>query len=256
MKTLSAQQAEIPVLGLGTWQMKGKTCQRTVREALEMGYRHIDTAQMYRNEDRVGSAVKNSSVPRDEIFITTKLLPKNLAYEDVLSTYEESRNRLQTDYVDLLLIHSPSRSVPIEESINAMNRLQEESKVRHIGVSNFSVRQTREAMDASATPIVTNQVRYHPYYGQEELLKFCQEEDLILTAYSPLGRGRVASDNTLQEIGKSHGKTAVQVALKWLFQQDRVIVIPKASTTEHLRENMEIFDFSLTDTEMDRIYNL
>ncbi len=158
--------------------------------------------------------------------------------------------------MDLLLIHSPSLTVPIEETIGAMNSLQDEKKVRHIGVSNFSVRQTQDAVEASKTPIITNQVEYHPYRHQEELLEYCRQNAMLLTAYSPLAKGRVAGDTTLREIARAHGKTAVQVVLRWLIQQDRVITIPKSENPDHLRENWNVVDFELSEDEIKQIRQL
>ena len=158
-------------------------------------------------------------------------------------------------YIDLLLIHAPSRT-PIEETIEAMNQLQERDRVRHIGVSNFSVQQTEEAVTVSGTPIVTNQVKYHPFHSQNDLLEYCIEGNVMLTAYSPLARGRVADNNTFSEIGARYVETASQVALRRLIQQEKVSAIPKASSRDHLEENIDVFDFELTDEEMQQVFEL
>jgi 2,5-diketo-D-gluconate reductase B len=254
IRQATVQGAEVPLVGLGTWQMNGETCQNAVTTGLEQGYRHIDTAQMYGNEDRVGAAVAKSDVDRAEVFVTTKLNRGNLGEDAVLSSTEESLERLGMNYVDLLLIHTPSQSVPIEETIEAMNQLQEEEMVRYIGVSNFSVQQIREAVEVSETPILTNQVKYHPFYSQNDLVEYCVENDILLTAYSPLARGDVIGDDTLTAIGERYGKTAGQVALRWLIQQPNVITIPKASNQDHLTENIAIFDFELADEEMQQVF--
>jgi diketogulonate reductase-like aldo/keto reductase len=256
MEYVTVEGVDVPALGFGTWPMKGEACRSAVRTALEHGYRHIDTAQMYKNETAVGRAIAESEVPREDVFLVTKLLSGNLAHDDVLRTTRASLDRLDTDFVDLLLIHSPSRSVPIEESIGAMNRLQADGLVEHIGVSNFSVSQLEAAMDASETPILTDQVEYHPFTSQGDLLEFCLDHGVVLTAYSPLARGRVVGNETLEGIGERYGKTAAQVALRWLVQQELVAAIPKASTPEHIRENVGIFDFELTADEMERIFDL
>jgi diketogulonate reductase-like aldo/keto reductase len=256
MEYVTAQGVSVPALGFGTWPMNGETCRTAVRTALEHGYRHIDTAQMYENEAAVGQAIGESDVPREDVFLVTKLLRENLAHDDVLSTAKASRNRLDTDYIDLLLIHSPSRSVPIEESIGAMNQLQAEGVVEHIGVSNFSVQQLEAAIDASETPILTNQVEYHPFTSKSDLLEFCIDQGIMLTAYSPVARGRVLKDETLQTIGERYGKTPAQVTLRWLVQQELVAAIPKASDTEHIAENIDIFDFELTSEEMEQVFDL
>jgi diketogulonate reductase-like aldo/keto reductase len=255
MEYVTAQGVEIPALGFGTWPMKGETCRTAVQTALETGYRHVDTAQMYENEAAVGRAIADSEVPREDVFLVTKILRGNLAYDDVVDSVEESLQRLGTG-VDLLLIHAPSRTVPISESIRAMNELQERGSVEHVGVSNFSVEQMREAIDASETPIVTNQVEYHPFESRDEVLEFCIENDVALTAYSPLAEGRVTGEEVLEEIGRRHGKTAAQVALRWLLQQEKVVAIPKASSRTHVEENFDVFDFELDDEEMARIFDL
>lgn len=205
MEYVNTQGIEVPALGLGTWQMKGRRCREAVENALELGYRHIDTAHMYNNEEAVGNAISNSAVDRSDVFLVTKILRRNLAYEDVLRSVNESLDRLGTT-VDLLLIHAPSRSVPVDESIRAMNELQGAGQVDHIGVSNFSVAQLQEAIDASETPILTNQVEYHPLKSQSDLLEFYIENDVMLTAYSPVARGRIIGHETLREIGARYGK--------------------------------------------------
>ncbi|WP_266081553.1 aldo/keto reductase [Haladaptatus caseinilyticus] len=244
----------IPALGLGTAPMTGRECRVAVEQALELGYRHVDTAQMYNNEDAVGAGITAAAVDREDVFVTTKLNRGNVAPEKVLSSVEASLDRLDTTYIDLLLIHAPSNRVQITDTIGAMNDLQDRGLVHHIGVSNFSVEQTRAAMEASRTPIVTNQVQYNPYHRRDNLLAFCIQHDVSLTAYTPLAKGRVATNETLITIGEQYGKTGAQVALRWLLQQSNVIAIPKASRSEHLQENFDVFDFKLTDDEMDAIF--
>ena len=255
MEYVTAQGVDIPALGFGTYPMKGETCLTAVQQALETGYRHVDTAQMYNNERAVGQAIADADVPRDDVFLVTKILRRNLAYEDILKSVKESREKLATD-IDLLLIHAPSRTVPIEESIEAMNDLQDRGTVKHIGVSNFSVGQLQDAISASDTPILTNQVEYHPFRNQTDVLKFCIENDVMLTAYSPLAEGRVVGNDLLEKIGDRYGKTEAQVALRWLLQQELVSAIPKASSPAHIQENFDVFDFELTDEEMAKIFDL
>jgi diketogulonate reductase-like aldo/keto reductase len=255
MEYVTAHSVDIPALGFGTWKLRGKACRTAVEHALDLGYRHLDTAQMYNNETEVGAAIANSSVDRDDVFLVTKVLRRNLAYDDVLRSVEKSLERLGTQ-IDLLLIHSPSKTVPIDESIEAMNYLQHDGTVDHIGVSNFSVQQLQEAIDVSETPILANQVEYHPLKSQDELLEFCIDNDIMLTAYSPLAKQRVLGNEVLQEIGETYGKSEVQVALRWLIQQEMVSAIPKAATDEHQKKNLEIFDFELTAADMKRIFEL
>jgi len=255
MEYVTVQGVEVPAIGFGTARMEGAECRDAVENALELGYRHIDTAQMYDNEAAVGDAISNSDVNRDEIFLVTKVHRRNLSFEDVLDSVEESMDRLGTD-IDLLLIHAPSRSVPIGESIEAMNQLQDEGGVDHIGVSNFSVKQMEDAIEASETPILTNQVEYHPFESQDKILEFCIENDIMLTAYSPVARGNVTGNETLERIADQYGKTEAQVALRWLLQQDMVSAIPKAASRNHRKENLDIFDFELPVEEMKQIFEL
>ncbi len=256
MEYVTAAGVEVPALGFGTWPMTGPTCKEAVESALELGYRHLDTAQMYDNHDAVGAAVREAEVPRSELFLTTKILRQNLAHDALLETFAESLDELGVEYVDLLLIHAPSRSVPIEESIAAMNHLQKEGTVERVGVSNFSVSQLRAAIEASDAPILTNQVEYHPYRDRSDLLSFCIDHDVMLTAYTPLADGRVLEDETLRSIGERYDKTPAQVALRWLVQQDLVSAIPKAASQRHQQENLDVFDFRLTDGEMARVFEL
>jgi 2,5-diketo-D-gluconate reductase B len=245
---------EVPSLGLGTYRLTGETCVRAVELALSMGYRHVDTAQMYDNEEEVGRGIEDSGVERGEIFLTTKVWPSDFSHDRVIRKTRESLKKLRTDYVDLLLMHWPSEGVPLEETLGAMRVLQEDGSVLHIGVSNFSPSVVEEA--AEHAEILCNQVQYHPYRRQDALLEQAREMDYLLTAYTPLSRGGVQDDATLREIGDAHGKTATQVALRWLVQQEKVSAIPKATSEEHLRENLDVFDFGLSDEEMDRISSL
>jgi diketogulonate reductase-like aldo/keto reductase len=256
MEYVTVQGESVPAVGLGTYQLRGETCVRTVKTALDLGYRHVDTAEYYRNEAEIGRALRESDVDRAEVFLVTKVWRSNLSREGVLQSTKESLRDLRTDYVDLLLVHWPSRTVPIEETLDAMNRLRREGSVRHVGVSNFSVEQVREAAAASETPIFADQVKYHPMTEQNDLLEYCIDENLLLTAYSPLSKGAVATDETLWEIGDRYGKSPAQVALRWLVQQPQVAAIPKASSPAHLRENLDVFDFELDEAEMEEIFEL
>ena len=262
--SITVQGVEVPRLGLGTWRLTGDDCRDAVETALELGYRHIDTAQVYRNERQVGDALAASDVPREEVFLATKLGPQR-AYDDVLRTAEESLARLGTDYLDLLLIHWPNGRPPgsppnplssapdHEETLRAMNDLVDDGKVHNIGVSNFDIDLLDEARELSDAPVLTDQVQYHPFWDQRELLAYCRIHDVLLTAYSPLGHGGVLDDKVLERIGRRHDKTAAQVALRWLVQQEGVATIPKATSREHLEANMAIFDFELTEAEMREI---
>lgn len=256
MEYMNVKGERIPSIGFGTWSLTGKNCKKAVKDAIEMGYRHIDTAQFYDNEREVGAAISESEVEREEIFLTTKLWKNNVSYERAKSSFRESLKKLGTGYVDLLLIHWPVDSVPTEETVRAMNELQSTGKVRKIGVSNFSVDQLEEAMEVSETPIFTNQVKYNPFNLQDSVLQYCKEEDIMLTAYSPLGKGRIIGNEKLSEIGDKYGKSSAQVALRWLVQQDKVSAIPKAGSKKHRRENLDIFDFELNENEMKEIFDI
>src|SRR5919202_4388771 len=211
---------KVPSLGLGTWRLVGEACARAVERALGLGYRHVDTAQMYGNEAEVGQGIQNSGVDRENIFLVTKVWPSDFYHENVIRIAYESLRKLRTDYVDLLLMHWPNPSVPLEETLGAMTKLQQEGSVRHVGVSNFPPSMVEQAARHGA--VFCNQVEYHPYRAQDELLEQAREMDYLLTAYRPLGRGAIFNDETLKEIGEAHGKTPAQVALRWLIQQDHV----------------------------------
>ncbi|QSW99014.1 aldo/keto reductase [Haloterrigena alkaliphila] len=248
--TVNAGGAAIPALGFGTATMTGDDCRRAVETALEVGYRHVDTAQMYDNERAVGEALGGSDVDREEVFVVTKVHPDNAAHEDALASTRESLERLGLSAVDLLLLHAPSDQAPLEETLAAMNELRETGRVEHLGVSNFGIDQLESARELSDAPIVANQVKYHPYHHQDGLLEYCVERDVCLTAYSPLADGAVVGDGRLDEIGEPYDASAAQVALRWLVQQPNVAAIPKASSRGHIEANAAIFDFELTDDEM------
>ncbi|AEM56322.1 aldehyde oxidoreductase [Haloarcula hispanica N601] len=255
MDDIQVQGTSVPALGLGTWQLTGQSCRETVETALDMGYRHIDTAQAYGNERQVGLGMDAAAVDREDVFLTTKLDGSNRDERSVRRSTRESLNKLGTDYIDLLLIHWPNTPwmTSLSETLGAMNDLVEEGLVRHIGVSNFSPSLLDKARDISAAPIFTDQVQYHPYWDQRKLLDYCRIHDVLLTAYSPLARGGVLDDPALVQVGNRYGKSPAQVALRWLVQQDGVAAIPKASSRDHLEANMAVFDFELTDAEMERI---
>jgi diketogulonate reductase-like aldo/keto reductase len=249
MKSIEVFGERVPLLGLGTWDIRGESGLKTLHSAIEHGYRHFDTAEMYRNEEIVGRAIRASGLAREKFFITTKAWSDNLTHDEVKRACEDSLQRLDLEFVDLYLIHRPG-SAPLEESLAGMQELLEEGKTRFLGVSNFSVDQLDQSISISDEPIFTNQVEYHPFKPREALLSFCKENGVALTAYTPFARGRVMRANVLQEIAGRYGKTPAQVTLRWLVQQENVITIPKASSERHQRENMDIFDFELTKDEM------
>jgi diketogulonate reductase-like aldo/keto reductase len=250
--TVESNGVRIPLLGLGTWDLRGRECARTVEAALGLGYRHIDTAAMYRNESEVGEGLRASGVPRDDVFITTKVWSSNLRARDFERSASDSLKDLKLDSVDLLLIHWPNSSVPLKETIGALCKMKRDGLTRHIGVSNFSPALIAEAVKLSTEPLVNNQIELHPYNDQTETIAASRRAGLSVTAYSPIARGRVERDAVLSRIGKAHDKTTAQISLRYLVQQD-IIVIPKTSRPERLKENAAIFDFTLTSAEMQDI---
>jgi diketogulonate reductase-like aldo/keto reductase len=226
-----------------------------VEKALEVGYRHIDTAQIYRNERDVGAAIRNSGVKRDEIFLTTKVWIDHFADGDLQRSAEKSLEKLGVDHVDLLLLHWPKPEVPLAETLKALNEVRSRGLTRAIGLSNFPSPLLEEAAKLSEAPIATDQVEYHPYLSLKTLIAKAHALGTSITAWSPLAQGKVAQDPTLIEIGRAHGKTPGQVTLRWLIQQG-VIAIPRTSNPARIEENFDILDFSLTDEEMTRIHGL
>jgi 2,5-diketo-D-gluconate reductase B len=250
------QGVEVPEIGFGTYKLIGKQCGDCVRRALDLGYRHIDTAQFYRNEMEVGQAIRDSHMEREELFVTTKIWHTNMTHSRVLTSTEESLRSLDMDYVDLLLIHWPNLEVDIRETLDAMLILRDQGKALNIGVSNFPIRMLREIVDELNMPIFCNQVEYHPFLGQFDLLDYAAEQDLLVTAYSPLAVGKVTEDELLIKLAEKYNKTPAQIALRWLIEQEQVVAIPKSSTREHIAQNIDIYDFFLEDEDFDAIDEL
>jgi 2,5-diketo-D-gluconate reductase B len=245
MKDVVVKGVSVPALGFGTWALTGGTCRDAVSDALAIGYRHIDTAQMYGNEAEVGAAIRASSVPRDQIFLTTKVAPDRLSTEGVRQSTDESLRKLGLDQVDLLLIHWPSQGVPLAETLGAFAGLREAGKTRFIGVSNFTLALLGETVETIGADILCNQVEYHPFLSQHRLLDYQRPRGIMLTAYSPLGRGLVQNDPTIAGIAHKHGVVPGQVGLRWLVDQDGVSAIPRSSDRAHIEANFRIFDFRL-----------
>ena len=249
---LEVQGARIPRLGFGTWRLFGRSCERAVTHALELGYRHLDTASMYQNEYYVGRGLRAALVQREEVFLVTKVPRRLLGPRRLQLTVELSLKLLRVDYVDLLLIHWPRRRPPMERSLEVMLRLVEQGKVRRVGVSNFTPSQVDRARRSA--PILCNQVEYHPHLSQRALLEQARRHDMALVAYCPLARGRVLGDPVIADIARRHGKLPSQVVLRWLLQQPGVVAIPKAASPEHRRANWQVWDFQLSDEDMRRIH--
>jgi 2,5-diketo-D-gluconate reductase B len=255
MLYVEANGARIPAIGLGTWDLRGRICARVVEQALRLGYRHIDTAEMYDNEREIGEGLRASRVPRGEVFVTTKVWQTHLAPREFERSTKESLVRLRLSEIDLLLIHWPNQRIPLAETIGALCKMKSAGFARHIGVSNFTVPMVGEAVTLSTEPLVTNQFEWHPYLDQSKLVEETRRHGLAVTAYSPIARGRAAGDKMLKTIGLAHKKTAGQVCLRFLVQEG-AIVIPRTSKVERLSENMSIFDFALSDAEMEEIRQL
>ena len=247
---------DMPKLGLGTWKMYGADCTESVERALGMGYRHIDTAQMYDNEAAVGEAIANTPVPRGDIHVTTKVWHENLAPDAMRRSIENSLRQLRLDYVDLYLIHWPSPKMDLPASLGTLVKLKEEGLARQIGVSNFTVALMRQAVEEVGAPIVCNQVEYHIELEQSKVLGYARPHRIAVTAYCPLARGALGEHNELARIAAKHGCTPPQVALKWLLDQDGVVAIPKAARETSQRANFEAQKIELDDEDRAMIAGL
>ena len=255
MQFVEANGVKIPAIGLGTSELRRRTCARIVEQALKLGYRHIDTAQAYDNEREVGEGLRASGIKRDEVFVTTKIWTTHFAAKDLERSAKESLARLRLSEVDLLLLHWPNPQVPLAETLGALARVKQAGHARHIGVSNFTVALIEEAVAACPEPLICDQVEYHPYLDQTKVREACARHQMALVAYSPVARGRVKGDPTLARIAERYGKSAAQVCLRWLVQQN-VCAIPRTSRIERLSENIDIFDFSLDEDDMAAIASL
>jgi 2,5-diketo-D-gluconate reductase B len=256
-KTLTKSGLTIPLIGLGTGSgnLRGRKCRKVVRKALELGYRHIDTAAMYENEADVGKGIVDSSIDRKEIFLTTKINTTEVNNEGIVDVFHKSLSDLKTDYVDLLLIHWPTFSTNLGDMLEIMYGIKESQKARVIGVANFNTTLLNECSRLGFEDIYCNQVEYHPFLSQEILLKKMNEMGVIPVAYCPLCRGDVAKDKVIKELSKKYNKTPAQVTLRWIIQQQSV-AIPKTVKKRRLKENIDIYDFEIDDQDMNRIHNL
>ena len=252
---VEAHGARIPLIGLGTWNLRGSSCVRMVEQALRLGYRHVDTAEMYDNEREVGEGLRASGLARGEVFITTKIWPSHFAPRELERAAKESLTRLQLAEVDLLLLHWPNPQIPLRETLGALSQVKRMGLARHIGVSNFTVALIDEAARLAEEPLICNQVEVHPFIDQSKVIAACRRQGMATVAYSPVARGGVKSDKLLARIAKAHGKSAAQVSLRFLVQRG-IVVIPRTSRVERLSENLAIFDFVLSEAEMAEIAGL
>jgi diketogulonate reductase-like aldo/keto reductase len=261
----------LPEIGFGTWKIGGGSSpdpstdpvsMAALRSALEIGYTHFDTAEMYANghsEELIGKAVRESQVQREALFITSKVTPSHLQYDQVLNSCEKSLRRLQMDYIDLYLIHWPQAGMKLDETFRALNKLVKDGKVKHLGVSNFDLKLLKQAQQFSETPIVNNQVPYSladRSYVRNGVLEYCQKNDILFTAYSPIEEGRLRSNKTLEAIAKTHHATVYQIALAWVISQPRVITIPMSANPKHIQENFDAAEIELTQSETDQLAKL
>ncbi len=270
MKYETTHNVTLPKIGFGTWQIGGESMPNpdwdskslsALSAALEIGYTHFDTAEMYANghaEELLGKAVRSSQVKRDALFITSKISPEHLNYDDVFKSCEKSLRRLQMDYVDLYLIHWPQRGMKLEETFRALNKLVRDGKVKHLGVSNFNLKLLKQSQVLCDTPIITNQIPYrlpdHSYI-ENGVVEYCQENNILVTAYSPVKFRSMRVNKTLGEIAKTHSATPFQIALAWLVMQPRVITIPMSFDPQHIKENFDAAEISLSADEMSRLNN-
>ena len=252
---VEAGGAKIPLLGLGTWELRGRSCVRIVEQALRLGYRHIDTAEIYDNEREVGEGLHASGINRGDVFVTTKVWPEHFAPRELERAARESLSRLRLREVDLLLLHWPNSRIPLADTLGALCKAKRDGLTRHIGVSNFTVALMEQAVQLTTEPLVCDQIEYHPFLDQSKVIAACRKHDMAVVAYSPIARGKVRGDRVLARIGAAHNKTAAQVSLRFLVQQN-IVVIPRTSKVERLSENAAIFDFKLSRQEMTEIATL
>ena len=249
MKIIDANGAKIPAIGLGTYTLEGAICVDMVAEAIDAGYRHIDTARMYGNEAEVGKGIANSGVDRGELFVTTKIWWTDIGRDDFARATDAALAALDVGPVDLLLIHWPNAEIALEESIDALNAARSAGLTKHIGVANFTSAMVDEAAAMSSAPLACNQVEYHPFLSQENIHQACLRNGMAMIAYCPIGKGGdLLSNDLIGDIAKSHGKSPAQVVLRWEVEQDKVGAIPRTSRPERLPENIDIFDFELRPT--------
>lgn len=249
MHVVEVEGARIPLVGLGTWDVRGRVCARIVEQALRLGYRHVDTAQMYENEREVGEGLRASGVKRREIFVSTKIWPTHFAPRDLEQAAKERLIQLRMTEVDLLLLHWPNPQIPLAETLGALCKVKSMGLARHIGVSNFNSKLLQEAVALSTEPLVCNQFECHPYLDPSKLITATQAAGMAVVAYSPIARGKAKGDEVLTRIGKAFGKSAAQVCLRYLVQQN-IVVIPRTTKVERLAENIEIFDFALSEADI------
>ena len=253
MEHLQTQGISLPRLGLGTFRMQGEVCRAAVESALALGYRHIDTAEMYGNEDAVGAAIAASGVARKDLHVTTKVWHENLAPDAIRRAFDASLKKLRLDHVDLYLVHWPSKNMNLPAIFETLLKLKQQGRTRAVGVANFNIALLKTVVEEIKAPIACNQIEYHVMLDQTKVAKYLAAKSIPLVAYAPLAQGRAASDETLISIGRKHGASAAQVALKWLLDQDGVAAIPKASRSESQKANLDAQHVGLDDEDRQAI---
>ena len=256
MEVLQTQGISLPRLGLGTFRMQGDVCRAAVESALALGYRHIDTAEMYANEEAIGAAIAASGVARKELHVTTKVWNENLAPDAMRRAFDTSLKKLRLDQVDLYLVHWPAPNMNLAAMFETLMKLKQEGRTRAIGVANFNIALLKTVVEDIRVPIACDQIEYHVMLDQTKVKKYLDAKSIPLVAYCPLAQGRAASDPTLLAIGKKHGASAAQVALKWLLDQDGVAAIPKASRAESQKANFDALNIGLDDEDIKAIAGL
>jgi len=271
MKYETLRNTTLPKIGFGTWKIGGNSSPNhsidakslaALRYALEIGYTHFDTAEMYasgHSEELVGQAIRSAKVKREGVFITTKVHPSHLKYDDALTACENSIRRLNLDYIDLYLIHWPQVGMKLEDTFRALNKLVQDGKVKHLGVSNFNLKLLKQSQEISETPIITNQVPFSVNdrsYVKNGMLDYCQQNNILLTAYSPVDEGNLRSNKTLESIAKAHNATIFQIALAWVISQLGVITIPMSFNPQHIKENFDAAKIELTASEIEQLANI
>jgi len=251
-RTLAAGDA-LPIVGFGTWDLSEADVHDVLPTALDNGYTHVDTAEGYQNEEAIGEVI--AEYERDDLFLTSKVLPSHLHYESLLDALARSLERLGTEYLDLYLIHWPNPAISIRNTLRALERAHEQGLIRNVGVSNFSSYQLRFARRIASVPIVANQIEFHPWYVRQDLLDYCQKHDIVVEAAAPLARTTVLEDPVIREIADRHDVMPAQVALRWAVEKD-IVVLPKSTNPDHIRANLDLFDWSLDTEDMERIDQL